>query len=167
MTNNTPSGAKKHHKSTEPESCQTKINVFLSSSSSSDGLVQICVTLSRWFSHKTAAFSTEQRTSPSLFLCLKSHEAVWTTHWRTMASFATPFFFMCMHVHKSHQWKRKIAELEKSWCAGSVEEILVWSMILQLILYRKPVRRDLLLGNRWQTSAQTCSTARKKWHKQE
>ena len=38
-----------------------------SSSSSSDGLVQICVTLSRWFSHKTAAFFTEQCTSPSLF----------------------------------------------------------------------------------------------------
>jgi len=30
------------------------------SSSSSDGLVQICVTLSQWFLHKTAAFSTEQ-----------------------------------------------------------------------------------------------------------
>ena len=43
-------------------------NVFLSSSSSSsDGLVQIYVTLSRWFSHKTAAFFTEQCTSPSLF----------------------------------------------------------------------------------------------------
>ena len=38
-----------------------------SSSSFSDGLVQICVTLSRWFSHKTAAFFTEQCTSPSLF----------------------------------------------------------------------------------------------------
>ena len=40
--------------------------------SSSDGLV----TLSQWFSHKTAAFSTEQCTGPSLFTSLKSHEAV-------------------------------------------------------------------------------------------
>ena len=38
-----------------------------SSSSSSDGLVQICVTLSRWFLYKTAAFFTEQCTSLSLF----------------------------------------------------------------------------------------------------
>jgi len=38
-----------------------------SSPSSSDGLVLIYLTLSRWFSHKTAAFSTEQCTSPSLF----------------------------------------------------------------------------------------------------
>ena len=46
-------------------------NVFLSSFFfffllSSDRLVQICVTLSLWFSHKTAAFFTEQCTSPSL-----------------------------------------------------------------------------------------------------
>ena len=60
---------KKHRKSTEPESCQTaKIFCFLSSScSSSDGLIQNRVTLWWWFSHKTAAFYTEQCTSPSLF----------------------------------------------------------------------------------------------------
>jgi len=65
--NSTPSGAKKHHKSTEPESHQTAKMFFFLSSSSSDRLVQICVTLSRWFSQKTAAFFTEQCTSPSLF----------------------------------------------------------------------------------------------------
>ena len=65
MMNNKSSGDKKHRKSTEPESWQTaKINVFLFSS---DELVQIYVTISRWFSHKTAAFFTEQCTSPSLF----------------------------------------------------------------------------------------------------
>jgi len=72
MMKNTPSGAKKHRESTESESCQTaKMSFFLlsssSSSSSSDELVQICVTHSRWFSHKTAAFFSEQCTSPSLF----------------------------------------------------------------------------------------------------
>jgi len=36
------------------------------------------------------------------------------------------------------------------------EESLVWSMILQPILHRKPVRGDLLLCIRWQTSAQAC-----------
>ena len=39
---------------------------------------------------------------------------------------------------------------------GVIEEILVWSVILEPILYRKPVRGDLLLCNRWQTSAQAC-----------
>jgi len=34
---------------------------------SSDGLAQYFVNLSRWFTHKTAAFSTEQCTTPSLF----------------------------------------------------------------------------------------------------
>ena len=46
--------------------------------SSSDGLVQICVTLSRWFWHKTAAFFTEQCTSQSLFFQVWSH-----TRWLT------------------------------------------------------------------------------------
>jgi len=64
MTNNTPSGTKKHHETIKPESRQTAQKVFLSSS---DRLVQTYVTLSRWFSHKTAAFFTEWCTSPSLF----------------------------------------------------------------------------------------------------
>ena len=34
---------------------------------SSDGLAQYCVNLSRWFTHETAAFSTEQYITPSLF----------------------------------------------------------------------------------------------------
>ena len=68
MMNNTPSGAKKHRESTEPESRQiTAERFFFISSSSSNGLVQIYVTLSRWFLDKTAAFSTEQCTNSSLF----------------------------------------------------------------------------------------------------
>jgi len=35
--------------------------------SSSDGLAQYCVNFSRWFMHKTAAFYTEQCTTPLLF----------------------------------------------------------------------------------------------------
>jgi len=35
--------------------------------SSSDGLAHYCVNLSRWFTHETAAFCTEQCTTPSLF----------------------------------------------------------------------------------------------------
>jgi len=66
MTYNTPSSAKKHRKSTEPKVARWP-KCFLSSSSS-DRLVQNCMTLSRWFSHKITAFYTEQCTSPSLFL---------------------------------------------------------------------------------------------------
>ena len=79
-TNNMPNDTKKHCESTEPESCQiAKMFFFLSSSSSfssssyssspssSDELVQNGMTLSQWFPHKTAAFYTEQCTSPSLF----------------------------------------------------------------------------------------------------
>ena len=120
MMNNTPSGAKKHRKSTKPESrMMAKMFFFPSSSSpsSSDRLVHICVTLPQWFSHKTAAFSNEQCTSPSGFFAgLKCDKAVWTAHWGTMASFATTIFFTCMHAHKTLSNEmlllRKIAELE-------------------------------------------------------
>ena len=65
MTNKTPSGAEKHHESSEPQSSKTtKMFFFLLSS---DGLAQYCVNLSRWFMHETAAFYTEQCTTPSLF----------------------------------------------------------------------------------------------------
>jgi len=56
MTYNTPSSMKKHRKSTEPESHQTAKMFFLSSSSS-DGLAQNCVTLSRWFHTKQQHFT--------------------------------------------------------------------------------------------------------------
>ena len=115
MMNNTPSGAKKHRESTKPEKVTRPPNVSLSSSS--DGLVQICVTLSRWFSHKTAAFFTEQCTSSSLssrFEVTRGDsdlltEKLWLPLWRH-------FFFTCTHAHKSLSNEtlllRKIAELE-------------------------------------------------------
>jgi len=72
--NNTPSGAKKHHKRKSPDS------QMFSFSSSSDGLVQNCVILLQWYSQKAAGFYTEQCTSPSLFTTLKSHKAVRASH---------------------------------------------------------------------------------------
>jgi len=73
MTSKTHSGTKKHHESTKPESCQTVKKVLLSSSPSSpssDGLV-------RQFSHKIAAFYTEQCTSPSLFHNFEDSRGLW------------------------------------------------------------------------------------------
>ena len=86
--NNTPSGTKKHRKSTEPESRQTeKMFFFLSSSSSSsspssssDGLVQICITLSQWFCTKQQHFPLSGAPAHQFFPGLKSHEVVRTTH---------------------------------------------------------------------------------------
>jgi len=66
VTNKTHNGARKRHESTQPNSSKTaKLFFFLLLSS--DGLAQYCVNLSRWFTHETAAFSTEQCTTPSLF----------------------------------------------------------------------------------------------------
>jgi len=83
MVNNIPSDAKKHCESTKPEGRQTaKMFFFLSSfsSSSSDGLLQICVTPSQWFSHKTAAFSLSNAPAHRFFPGLKSHEVIRTAH---------------------------------------------------------------------------------------
>jgi len=111
MTNNTPSGARKHRESTEPESRQTAktFSFFFFtkfSASSSDGLVQICVTLLRWFSHKTAAFFTEQCTSldqPIAFFQFEvipgdSGEPLTEELWLPLRR---QFFFTCTHAHKS------------------------------------------------------------------
>ena len=65
MTNKTPNGARKHRESTQPNS--SKMAKLFFYFLPSDGLAQYCVNLSRWFTHKTAAFSTEQCTTPLLF----------------------------------------------------------------------------------------------------
>ena len=63
-------------------------------------IVQICVTLSRWFSHKTAAFSLSSALAHRFFPGMKSREAIRTAHWRTMASFTMPFF---LHMYACAQ----------------------------------------------------------------
>ena len=61
-------GITMHHGSTDSESRQmVKVFFFFSTSTSSGWLAQICLTLSRRFSHKTAPFFTEQCTGPSTF----------------------------------------------------------------------------------------------------
>ena len=67
--------------------------------SSSDGLVQICVTLSWLFSHKTAPFYTEQCTSPLLF---HNFEVSWGgSNWslKNYGFIAIPF---CSQLAASH-----------------------------------------------------------------
>ena len=76
---------------------QIVILLFLSS----DGLAQYCVNLSRWFTHETAAFSTEQCTTPSLF---HNSEVSQGTRSHSLKhcgfQFGTPFsLFVLTHAH--------------------------------------------------------------------
>jgi len=104
MMNNTPSGTKKHHMSIEPESRQMAkmfffffFFFFFFRWASSNFM-----NLSRWFSHKTAAFPTEQCTSPSLFSRFEVSQGSLNC---SLENYGLPcnaiFFFTCMHVHKS------------------------------------------------------------------
>jgi len=71
------------------------------SSSSSDGLVQNCVSLLRWFSHKTA-FYAEQCTSPSLFCNLQVISRSTLSAFWTMVSPWTPF---CWRMRTKKSWQ--------------------------------------------------------------
>jgi len=82
-------------------------NCFSSSSSSSsfflssDGLAQCCVNLSRWFMHETAAFSTEQCTTPSLFHNFEASQGARSHSLKHYGfQFGTPFsLFVLTHAH--------------------------------------------------------------------
>ena len=90
MTNKTPSGARKHRTSTKPRTHKTGQMFFFLSFfllfSSSDGLAHYCVNLSRWFTHETAAFCTEQCTTPSLFHNFEVSQGTRNHSFTTMAS---------------------------------------------------------------------------------
>jgi len=77
MMNNTPSGAKMHHKSTKPESPDGQ-NVF----SSSDELVKICDRF--MMVCKQNSFFTEQCTSPSFF---SRFEVTWSDWNRSLKNY--------------------------------------------------------------------------------
>ena len=87
---------------------------FLSSSSSSDKLVQNCVILSQRFLHKTAAFYTEQCTSPSLFDNFKVSRGTLTSHSRTMASSAMPFSLLVQNL------AMKLSHTQVTWRHGEL-----------------------------------------------
>ena len=104
MTNKTPTGARKHRESTQPNSSKTaKLFFFLLLSFflSSDGLAQYCVNLSRWFTHETAAFSTEQCTTPSLFHNFEASLGACSHSLKHYGfQFGTPFsLFVLTHAH--------------------------------------------------------------------
>ena len=148
MTNNTPSGAK---------IVKVLNQIFVFPSSSSDGLAQICVTLSQWFSHKNSIFHWAVHQPIAL---LEVWSLMRTAH--CMASFATPFFLhVYMHVHKSlsNEIITEDCWIRNTVCVqGDVRECLkrAWSgqwfsSQYCIHLLRKSVRTDLLLCDRWQT----------------
>jgi len=129
-------------------------------------LVQNFVTLSWWFSHKTAACYTDQCTSPSF---LHHFEVSWhgLNHSLKNYGFLCNAIF-CSHVrmHTNHlamkcNLLRNIGELEiELVCRECLKR--AWSgqwFFSQYCIHllRKPVRTDLLLCDSWwQTSAQAC-----------
>ena len=72
-----------------------------SSSSSSDRLVQICMTYDP-FHTKTAAFSTEQCTSPSLFSRFEVSRGGSNCSLKNYSFFATPFFSSRVRMRTNH-----------------------------------------------------------------
>jgi len=82
----------------QTRSSQNRRNVFLSFFlllSSSDGLAHYCVNLSRWFMHETAAFYTEQCTTPSLFHNFEVQQGARSHSLKNYGfQFGTPFSFL-------------------------------------------------------------------------
>ena len=106
MTNKTPSGAEKHHWTRKLKNGQNVL-FFLSSFffllSSSDGLAQYCVNFSWWFTHKTAAFYTEQCTTLSLFHNFEVSQGAHNHSLKTMASsLGRHFLYMYFNITWTH-----------------------------------------------------------------
>ena len=180
MTNDTPTGAKSIIKvpnrkvARRPKCfpCFFLSSSFTSSSSSSYRLVQNCMTLSPWFLHKTGTFYTEQCTNPSLF---HNFEASRGGSNRSLMNYG---FISDVRMYTNHltikQLLFKVVKLETQLCAwrqveslaSIVDSCSVWTEHGQWFfsqycihlphLLRKPIRTDLLLCDRWQTSAQAC-----------
>ena len=149
MTSNMPTGAKKHRENTEPEShqmakCFSFFFFFLFRQASSN-----CVTLSQWFSHKTAAFWPDQCTSPLLFHNLEVSRGGSNQSLKNYGFISDAIFKnWCMRTNHlaTKQLLFKIVELEIRLCARRQGEPLAfiadsvclkkaWSTILQPILH--------------------------------
>jgi len=156
---------------------------FFLSSSLSDELLRNKVTLDDGFLTKQQRFTLSSAPAHRFFATLKSHEAVQTGHWRTMASFTMPFSLLVwMHTNPlaTKQASFKIAELEIRLCAWRQGESLasiVDSVFEQssqrffnqycIHLLRKPVRTDLLLCDKMANFSSSMHLLLKTLHKQD
>ena len=161
MMYNTPSGAKKHRESTEPENHRTTKMFFFfffffffrwASSNLPDSFTMV-------FAQNSSIFHWAVH-QPIAFFQVWSHTRRFrAAHWKTMASITKPFFshvYAYSQATKCNYYARfaEVAKLEILLVCG--ECLKKKPVILQPILHRKPVRGDLLLCDRWQTSAQAC-----------
>jgi len=89
-------------------------------SSSSDGLVQNCVTISQWFSYKTAAFYTEQYTSPSFFYNFEVSRLYWSVISATV--------FKIVRMCTNHLATKPL------FCKFTVEKYVGWSCVMNCFM---------------------------------
>ena len=100
MTNKTPNGARKHRESTQPNSSKTAkffFIFFLSFFRRASSILRQPLTLV----HETAAFSTEQCTTPSLFHNFEASQGARSHSLKHYGfQFGTPFsLFVLTHAH--------------------------------------------------------------------
>ena len=88
-------------------------------SSSSDRLVQICVTLSWWFSHKTAAFFTEQCTSPLLFSRFEVTRGDSNRSLKNYGFLCDAIFSSRVRMHTNHL-ARNVIIMQDCWIGNTV-----------------------------------------------
>jgi len=132
-------------------------------------------TLLWWLSPKTAAFYTEQCTSPSLF---QNFEVSWGGSDRSLNNYGlisdTIFrTYTCVHKSLTNKaiiiqdcWIRNMVVCTKTGRVFGIHcWLIAWTEPGQwffsqycIHLLRKPVRTDLLLLDRWQSSAQACTS---------
>jgi len=108
-------------------------NIFLSSSSL-DTLIKNWWLFHDGFCTKQQHFTLSSVLAHRFFTTLKSHEAVRTSHWRTMALLAMPFSKI-VHMHANHlATKPFLFKLEIRLCAWRREES--WHPLLTQCLKR-------------------------------
>ena len=167
MTYNMPTSMKKRRKvpnqkvSRRPK-CFSFFFFFLFRQATSNFKI---VTLSQWFSYKTAAFYTEQCTSPSLFHNFEVSQGSLNHSLNNYGFISDVILKICMHVHKSLSnetiiiqdcWIRNTVvcmKMESLWYLLLIQCLnRACSITLQPILHtslRKPMRTGLLLCDRW------------------
>ena len=96
---------------------------------SSGRQVENCVTFSQWFSHKTAAFHTEQCMTPSFFHKSEVSQDAWSHPLRNYGFIFNTIFFICTHARTKHDYF-KMTELEVH-SVYTVEPRLVVTLLAQ------------------------------------
>ena len=108
ITNSMHSGNKKHHEILNQKFTKQSNIFFVSFLFFFRQLVQNYVTLSRWFSHKTASLYTDKCTTATLFHNIEVSQgtSVWSLK-NCMASFEMPFSSF-VHICTNHLAKNNV-----------------------------------------------------------